>query len=357
MAATSETKSTKNLVPPENTVWQKYSSRYEFPYAAVGSFFLHAFVLGLMVMIGLSWLVLPGFQPRPPVSLGVVEVEGGTADGNPEGGGVIENPDGKEPPKNTEIVPNSPVVGAAKTISTEPMPMNEPTLMPGEDLASELIDPSIRAEFDKLKSNADLIANQKVEEKKLPTAVVAKPGGTAPPKGTGGKGLAGAGTGSGNKKGPGTGTGGTPGGATKQQIFARRWRFDLSGNAAEHAEKLAAIGVTLAYSDAGNNLRLISDLRQRPVKTSKEPFSKYKDAVTWYNTDDRSVKALAHELKLSGTPRMIAMLLPKEREEKMADAEAKFAKEKGRDLATVQGTWFDFRLMNGVLEPVVLRME
>ena len=51
------------------------------------------------------------------------------------------------------------------------------------------------------------------------------------------------------------------------------------------------------------------------------------------------------------------MLLPREREKKMAQVEKAFADSMRRDLRTVRKTWFEFRFRNGTYEPVAVRFE
>src|SRR5205814_9572308 len=142
----------------------------------------------------------------------------------------------------------------------------------------------------------------------------------------------------GGKKGAGIGKGGIGGRkATDQEIFAWRWRFDLSGDAKEHARKLAAMGVTVAIPDQNPaaGFFIITDLNRRPVDMKKDNLAAFKDAVKWYNTRAESVQALAAELQLPFVPKFVVLLLPKDREQKMADLEAQYAKAQRRDVNTV----------------------
>ena len=89
----------------------------------------------------------------------------------------------------------------------------------------------------------------------------------------------------------------------------------------------------------------------------KDNLATFKDAVKWYNTRAESVQALANELQLDFTPKFVVLLLPKDREQKMADEEAQYARDHRRDLAKVTETWFDFRPRNGVYDPMVIRQK
>ncbi len=187
------------------------------------------------------------------------------------------------------------------------------------------------------------------------------PKGTGNPKGVGGQGGKGDGPGVGGKGGPGTGVGGPGGGrkATRQEVYAWRWRFDLTGDAGEHARKLASLGVTVAIPDANpaGGFFIITDLNRRPVEMKKDNLAAFKDAVKWYNTRAESVQALAAELQIP-TPKFVVLLLPKEREQKMADEEAQYAQKNRRKLETITETWFDFRMLQRrSTEPVVIRQK
>ena len=182
----------------------------------------------------------------------------------------------------------------------------------------------------------------------------ARPG--APNTGTGGGQGGGNGTGKGTRNGPGTGTGGSASArpATRAQIIAERWNFTPTGSAKAHVEKFVAIGITLGFEDGAGSLYIIKNLKRRPADFQAEKHDKYKDTVMWANEYPPSVLALSNELGLPAPPRRFILLLPRDREQKMADEELRFTTEKRRDLAKVTRTIFDFRLKNGVYEPVAV---
>jgi hypothetical protein len=167
----------------------------------------------------------------------------------------------------------------------------------------------------------------------------------------------GIGAGKGNKLGPGIGDGGLGRKATKQEILARRWRFDLTGDPKTHADKLATIGFTVAVADVQGRFHIIRDIKRRPVELAPADLSKYADAVRWANSDPRSVQGLAQELRLPFVPRFVVLFLPQDREEKIAAAEHAYAARTRRDLRTVTATWFDFRLRGASFDPTVIRQE
>jgi hypothetical protein len=277
-------------------------------------------------------------------------------------------------------LPGNPEAGS-KTEQVTPLPdqsadRTEPrtaSLLPKEkppELDIPLIDDGMPPADDELAIVLAKIAKQADEDVRKAMDLPKAPPATARPKQSGstgagsikgkvGQGGQGGDGGVGSKKGPGIGKGGPPGGpaATKQEIFAWRWRFDLSGDGKEHARKLAAMGVTLAIPDGRGSFYLITDLNRRPVEMKKDSLIAYKDAVKWYNQRPESLQGLTRELQLKFVPQYVVLLLPKEREEKMAAEEARYAQTQGRDMAKIQATWFDFRLMNGMYDPTVIKQE
>ncbi len=69
------------------------------------------------------------------------------------------------------------------------------------------------------------------------------------------------------------------------------------------------------------------------------------------------MQALKKELQLNFTPDQVIILLPRDREEKMANEEMRYAQKMGRRPQQIQATWFDFQLRNGIYEPVVLTQQ
>jgi hypothetical protein len=357
------------LIPPEATLWQKYSSHFELPLASATSIFLHGLVIGILAIGGLAFFFAPNAEATRPPRMDVVMVEGGGSgfEGLSGEQGLPGLPDGGEP-KRTEIAP---------TLPDQPPPSDVLPPRPKDDPLPELGLPLI--DDGKAPASNDLVIElQKFAEaaekraKELtpvtpsnpnpnPSAKTSKkpgPIGTGNPKGVGGLGGSGGGTGIGKKVGPGQGGGG-PGGrrVTKQEIYALRWSFDLTGDGPEHARKLAAMGVNVGVIDAKGNFFYITDLNRRPAELKRDKMPNLQEVVGWQNRRPESIQALARELKLSFVPQAVLLMLPKEREEKMAAEEARFAATQGRALNTIRRTWFDFRLQNGAYEPVGIRFE
>jgi hypothetical protein len=349
--------SSTRVLPPKETFWQRYSPRHEMPVSGAMSIFIHGMVIGFVVLLA-WWMSLPRFREKlAPPAMEVVQVEG-EGFGLPGGGGPAGLP-GSKGPEETAFVAKLPATPETPSKFVAPDTKLE-EIKPGEVDLSQLpvLDPEQRPSLSEdLKQIQRLAAEQvkkDIEAAKGPVKVAAQPGGG---NGVGEKGGKSKGPGQGDLVGPGTDKGGVGRKATRAEILAWRWRFDLTGSGAEHADKLAAIGVTLAIPDGRGGFRVIRDLQRRPAVPVQENLAPYKDAVKWYNTKPDSINALAKALRLPYVPQYLVLLLPKDREEKMAEEERKFAEDRGRSVKTVTATWFDFQLRNGAYEPVVIRQE
>lgn len=363
MTAKTTTETAKPLVPPEPSSWETYSPHYELPLAGATSVFLHGLVIGVLAIGGLAYFFAWNRDAFRPPSMDVVMIEGGGTGFDSLGGepGLPGAPDAARTEQVSQLTEQSPSEQRPQSLLPKDMPpeLDIPTIDDGNPPA----DNELALELQKIAKQADDEVRKAMDLPKVQPAAKSATKktsivGTNNPKGQGGKGGSGGGTGTGTRPGPGTGAGG-PGGrpTTKQEIFSWRWRFDLTGNGPEHARKLAAMGVTLAIPDRSGGFFVVTDLNRRPVELKKNGLVEFKDAVKWYNYKPESIQGLVRELRLPFMPAYVVLLLPKEREDKMAAEEAQFAKAKGLDPARIQATWFDFRLQNGTFEPVVIRQE
>jgi hypothetical protein len=358
----------KQLIPPEESMWQRYSPHNEAPLAGATSLFLHGAIVGIMVVGGMAFFWAAREEAARPPKMDVVMLEGdGTGlEGGGAAPGLPGDPDAGAP-KRTEQS------GTLEKVSpSEPRVPNPPTNdklpelgLPTFEIASPTLDKDLFLELERMAKDA---ADQANKEQAVPKSQPA-PGpegkkvglkGTGDPKGQGGLGGSKGGPGAGDKTGAGIGKGGPKGRkATQQEIYAWRWHFNLGNSDKEHARMLATMGMTIAFPDpAGglNDFLLVTDMNRRPVEFKKDSLAAYKDAVKWFNTKPESVQGLSRELELPFTPKFVIMLLPKEREKKMAEEEKRFAAQMRRDLRTVRKTFFDFRLQNGAYEPVGVRL-
>jgi len=362
MAQSSDSATRVDLVPPDERFWQRYSPHHEAILSAVGSLTLHGLVIGIPILfIAVLGILGAGSAEMQPPKMDVVQLVGTGGDGM-EGGGDV-----------------SPLGSADGANQKEAVEQKNETLIPAAEADSKLndlpnpvptvVEPAVTEEpksLEDLSAELNRIGKEATKLQEPPPAPKAvrktstRPAGVATGQ-AGGTGLGGSGGGSGTGKGKGKGdgSGGLPGRAmTKQEVFAQRWRFDLSGNGKEHADKLTAAGVILVVHNRFNHAFVIKDLRRRPLEADQGYPVQFKDAVKWYNRSRQSIALLGQHLSIN--PDLISqleLLLPKEREEKMAEAEAAFARKQGRAMNQVTETWFDFRLVNGSFEPVVIRQN
>ncbi|MBI3409891.1 MAG: hypothetical protein HY040_16250 [Planctomycetes bacterium] len=340
----------KPMLPPDERFWQRYSPRHEFPLAGVTSIFAHCFIVGIVALAAfLLMLRRESESQRPPNMDVVLAAEGGPGGGEPGSrGDKLDNTEITDKPKMGEASENLPPPNDTKLLDAPKVELDVPSLVPVP--IDQSVD--ISKQLNELLTQAKKSATEpKSPPTKSPGGVkngIGKNPGGANPNGVNGPG------------GPGPGGPGGGGGATKQQIYAQRWRFDLAGGPKEHAAKLTAVGVTLGFFERNNinHFMVVQDLTKRPVHARRDSDKKYFGVVViWSNNKQESVQALARELQLPHAPSAVFMMLPKDREEKMAEVEAAYARAQGRDPNRITETWFDFRLQDGSFEPFVIRQQ
>jgi hypothetical protein len=352
------------LLRPEETFWEHYSPHHEFPLATVSAFTLCGLAVLLLLLLGslgFNW-ILGGFsrdnETDRPVPVDVVETPGRLGGGGPSDapGG---NPAVGAANQGTELAQGG---GPTTTMRPELKKTSLPTALAPNPLAlAPTSDPDATpdpTQTDALRNDLKDAENQfrMAAERAAARQRNAASGGTGSvARGTG----SGTGGGSGGGTGSGIGTGTGPGigarAATRQEILAWRWRFDLSGSGEEHAKKLVAMGVTMAVAAPDGKYYMILDLKKRPVDLVAADLSQHRDEVKWFNTRPDSLRNLAAAFGLRFQPRNVVMFLPKDREDQWAKAEQDYMQARG--LQTVHATWFDFPFNNGSYQPVVLRIE
>ena len=214
------------------------------------------------------------------------------------------------------------------------------------DLLKELDLINKDAEKDAKKSEPNAKEDKQVVKVNMPGVGQGGQGGS----GNGGNGLGGGGTKPGIKGRS----------LTKQEIHAYRWRFNLGTDptaAKEHVDKLIAGGFIILVTDARGNYYFIKDLQRRPVELEKKGLGPLRDAFKLFNQNAESKKHLARELRLPFEPESVIMFLSKERENQLANEEARFARSQGRDPRQIRETLFDFVLQDGVYEPRAIKQN
>ena len=345
----------RELLPPDQTFWKRYSPRHECPIAASASTLLHLVALGGVVLAGLamSWRWY-GERSQPP-AMSVVYVDGLPGDGRPEGGGG----DRSAKVAGTENIADPQTPQTPQTSVPEPK-TPAPLILPKSSSAADNTDIGVTPMPPSTTDNKAFAAKLEAELAKA-AANAAKTNATGESgrgPGAGGGIGTGEGTGTGSKKGPGDGSGGNGMPATtkavRARILANRWRFESGGSPRDRIAKLAAFGMTLGFTDFAGNLYILEDLKSRPSRFRLDSFDRYKETVIWgLRKNNPDVPGLARELLLPATASDIVLLLPADREQQMADEEMRYSKEKGYDFSKVEATLFDFERGRGVYEPVV----
>ena len=245
-AQTAPTKSIAPDLPPDESVWQRYSPHFEMPLAGATSVFLHGTVIGMLVMVTVFSLFAAAEEASKPANMDVVMIEGEGSGFEGLGGeaGLPALPTRAATSSRTEFI--TPDANSKQPEFERPRPSNDPPVQLALPILADNTTPNsseLTIELEKLAKAAD---DQVKKAMQIPTTPVPAtnrkkvgPLGSGNPKGVGGLGGSGSGIGKGNKQGAGIGTGGFGGRkATQAEIFASRWHFDVTGDPKEHAPSL-----------------------------------------------------------------------------------------------------------------------
>jgi hypothetical protein len=338
------------LFPPDEKFWVRYSPHHELSLAGMTSFFVHGLVIGILTLGAYWYLFQRDSDTNKPPTMDMVQIAGG-GDGF-EGMGGEPGAPGDSTPRQTELVPG-PMTAVAEVPAVTNSALKD---VPQTELdIPEINSSDNKADLEKILSKLEKEAVNQATQEKSPIKKVTKNTG---PSGGNAKGVGAPGTGSGGygKGARGTGIGGGRK-LTQAQIYARRWSFNLTGGGKEHVAKYLTMGVTVALLHPKGAYYFVTDLRRRPATLQPANMDIYRDAVQWQNTLPESLANLAGELRLPFVPVQAIILLPKDREQKMADEELRYAQKMGLPVEEIQGTLFDFQLRGGGFEPVVLDIK
>jgi hypothetical protein len=313
----------KELLPPEERFWQRYSPRHEFPLSSVGSVVLHVLSIGALVVIGYVISRTSNDEQKAPPSLDVIAAPGlppMNAGGGGEPGGSDTAPGGTNT-KGKEIAANEP--------PPEPRPGNQPPenaerleqvkLPPIQVVTSDDGKREIVGENKKVFGDLNLIVDQARRnlEQSIARADAAK--------GQGGSGKGGGkGTGEGTGVGPGKGPGIAGGNATIRQRRQARWKMffnTIGGN--DYLKQMRGLGAILAVPllRGENQIEYLVIRDIRPGATGKlEDIGKL-NRIFWIDSDPRSVMTVAKALGLRNPPPYMAAFFPPELEERLRQLE------------------------------------
>ncbi len=231
MAVKTSSPTIKPLIPPDESMWQKYSPHYELPLASATSIFLHGLILGILAVGGIAYFFTFNEEATRPPSMDVVMLDGGGT--GLEGLGGEQGLPGAADAGKTEITPsangNPPEASEAQPSAPQSKDPPPELDLPQIDDGFPPVSSDLQIQLAKIAADAESQVRAAMDLPKTPPARPKKvASGTGNPKGTGGLGGSGGGTGLGNKKGPGQGAGGMGGRqATDQEAKDWRSRIDL----------------------------------------------------------------------------------------------------------------------------------
>src|SRR5947208_2316746 len=107
------------IAPPEEAFWIRYSPHHEMPLSGVSSFALHAYVIGILIIIGLGLIQID--KTLKPIPLDAVRVNlgggGGSKSGVGEGPGIGHGPEAVQGTENTQATaPDVPKMESLKPV-------------------------------------------------------------------------------------------------------------------------------------------------------------------------------------------------------------------------------------------------
>jgi hypothetical protein len=310
-------------VPPDESFWQHYSPHHEAPLSGVGSFALHFFAIGFLVMCGyLGWL---GFAPRPARPTVDIRVE---SDGGPEA--RLGRPDGdptsrheaadagppsaESAPDDRPSAPALPDVAPAQTPDLKPLP--ERPVFAGD----------VKGMMQSLRGIPG------ASENKGKSAPVGSPHGSP--------------TGTGTKDRPTGGLSGDP--------LPRTQRWDLNFSTLDprdYLRQLQGLGAILIIpTGPDGSTKVIRDLSRRPAQLLDEDVGQI-PGLCWREIDPRAVEGVARELGLKFRPEYFGAFMPPELEEKLARLEREYAGRKEGQIALTRfrveriGNKYDVRVI------------
>jgi hypothetical protein len=294
------------LIPPEDTIWKRYSPHHEAPMSFLGSGAFHVVVLGvvgLLVFLAYVWWN----PPRQNLPIDTIRMPGGGG-GSPKGKG------------------SGPGIGSGgEDLSADPNqdPSGEALQRPDLDVQE--------AKQMKFEFKDDPTAQRWIEQgnenlKKIarlnPDARNQLRDGINPGEGRGGTGKGGGkGTGDGPVAGPGKGDGRMLNEREKRML---RWTmvFDTRSGQ-DYRDQLAGLGAIVAVPTGDGKDYRICDLSKKPYQLVDEDLSKIQ-RIYWVDDKPQSVRSLLGAIGVTGHASHFVAFMPLELEEELARKELSF---------------------------------
>lgn len=302
------------LVPPDESMWKRYSPHGELPLSGAGSLTIHLLVFGLMLLA--AWLAYSVFghtNRSLPVEAVRLDLAGGGGDKNARGNGPGRGPAPVEAGATNEEPKTTP--DPSEEIKRPDLPTETAPKTPFkfDDTAKRYIQRS---------DTASSAALQKLAEANIRIRL---PDGEEGRKGEG----TGKGGGSGSGDGGGVGSGKGPGHGNLTQREKRMLRWSMLFNTAsgpDYVSQLQGLGAILAVpvrEDAnGRDYRIIRDMARRPAQLVNEDISQIQ-RIYWIDDKPQSVRDVLTVLgvPLRQVPSHFVAFMPEELERKLFELE------------------------------------
>jgi hypothetical protein len=332
----------RDVVPPEDAFWVRYSPHHEFPLSAVVSFTLHVVAVGLLLLIAFKLIYLFA-KPVHPVPVEAVRFEGGGG-GNPRGG---EGGSGA-PTRPQEVGPET------QAQNTEPSTTN-----PADRPRLEPIKPDTVAEKFDVQSTRWITQVPRTNTAafvRLGDAVRAKVGNLQ--EGSHGRGGDGSGGGKGSGRGTGEGSGQGPGQSkgtlTQREKRMLRWTMHFNTNTGrDYLNQLAGLGAILAIpvqeTRSGPEFKIVRDLHRHPAQLLDEDISQIQ-RIYWIDDNPRNVADMMAALGVRLRPTHFVAFMPEKLEADLFEIEK--ANARGRPEEDIIETHFQVVNQGGRFTPV-----
>jgi hypothetical protein len=285
----------KELVPPEERFWQRYSPHHEFPLSSAGSVVLHVLSIGALVVLGYVLSRAGGDQPTAPPLIGVI-----ASPNLPRGGGGQDADRDDAPPLGKADVAKDATTPQPGSKVPEAVKLKDVVLpklqIKSSETGKRLIVGTDQAVF----SDLDALIERARSELNKPKAPAGRP-----------------------NAGPGPGgRGGAPPGQllTPQQKRRARWKmFFPTVGGEDYLKQLHGLGAILAIPRLKGNRQLeylvIRDIR-KVAEARPEDVAKL-NLMFWFDHDQRSVRLVAQALGLRNPPPFFVAFFPEKLEDRL----------------------------------------
>lgn len=343
------------LVPPDESLWQRYSPHAEFSLSSAGSLAIHILIFGLLGLM--AWLGAALFS-HANRSLPVEAVRFAGGGGKPQGQGDASN-NGAAPVEEGAPTQEDPAESAPPEDKQPPKEIKSPTV---PKLAPKFEDPATRALQQSDAKTATSFQQLRSINSKI-RFTDSKPSG----RGQGGPG-SGGGSGDGQGSSVGNGRGEGRGNLTPRERRMARWTINVNKADEDYLRQIQDLGGILAVpirehakpdDFTAEDYRLIRNLSSRPPKLLKEDMTRLGSKYNFYDNNPTSAALMMRLLGLSLRPSHFIAVFPVESEEKLFKLENAYMKKHhpGRTEDDIEETIFEMVLRGKKYEPKVAELK